>query len=406
MNSTDTLRIGFIGCGNRGSGACREALSTQGPVKLVAMGDLFPERLERSLANLKKYPELAERIDVPDSRKFYGFDAYQQVIDAGVDLVLLCTPPHFRPIHYAAAVRAGKHAFLEKPCFVDAPGYRMLVAANEEAKVKGLSVAVGLQRRHQQNYLEGIQKIRDGAVGDVLLVRTYFNMSGGRAGEVKPAEMSEMEYQLRHWSLFTWLCGDHIVEQACHELDVANWVLDAHPVQAQGMGGRQVRVGPGTGDIYDHHAIEFEYASGARHICQARQQAGTWNHVSDNVHGTKGSLTLGIGAWGMGTLNPRDLRSKSFQGVNPYQQEHNDLMASIRGTGPKRFEGDYGATSSMTAVLGRMATYSGKIVRWDDAVKSDLHLAPERYALDAPPPTKADEQGCYPIAMPGATKAY
>jgi len=403
----ETIRMGFVGCGNRGTGACREALSTKAPVKLVAMGDLFADRLEISLKNLVKYDELRPNIDVPAERKFVGFDAYEKVIEAGVDLVLLTTPPHFRPAQYAAAVRAGKHVFMEKPCCVDAPGYRTLVAANEEARQKKLSVGVGLQRHHQQNYLEGIEKIRGGAVGEVLLIRTYFNMpGGGRSGQLKPEGMSEMEYQLRHWALFCWLSGDHLVEQACHEIDVANWVMDAHPVRAQGMGGRQVRTGPGNGDIWDHHAVEFEYASGVRHFCQARQQPGTWVHVSDNVDGPKGTFTLGSGAWGMGTLNPRDMRARGYRGDNPYQREHDDLLASILGTGPHRFEGDYGAASSMTAVMGRMATYSGQLVTWEDATASPLSLGPSRYALNAVPPTLPDAHGAYPTAMPGATRAW
>jgi myo-inositol 2-dehydrogenase / D-chiro-inositol 1-dehydrogenase len=403
---SETIKIGFVGCGNRGTGACKEALSTKAPVQLVAMADLFADRLDRSLANLQKYKELQPRIDVPAERKFIGFDGYQQVIDAGVDLVILSTPPHFRPMQYAAAVKAGKHVFMEKPCCVDAPGYRLLVATNAAAKQKKLSVVAGLQRRHQRNYLEGIQKIRDGAVGDVLLVRTYFNMAGGREGELKPATMSEMEYQVRHWNLFCWLCGDHLVEQACHEIDVANWVVGDHPLRANGMGSRQLRVGPGTGDIYDNHMIEFEYTSGARHYCQSRQQAGTWSHVSDNVHGTKGSLTLGVGPWGLGPLTPRSLKEKGYSGDNPYQQEHDDLLASIRGTAPYRCDGDYAATSSMTAVMGRMATYSGQVVTWEEATKSDLKLAPERYAFDATPPTLPDEKGNYPVAMPGVSKAW
>jgi len=402
---SDTIRIGFVGCGNRGTGACREALSTKGPVKLVAMGDLFGPRLENSLKNLEKYDELRARIDVPPERRFLGFNAYQQVIDSGVDVVLLTTPPHFRPMQYAAAVKAGKHVFLEKPCCVDAPGYQMLVAANQEARAKRLSVVVGLQRRHQQNYLDGIRRIRDGEIGPVRFIRTYFNMAGGRAGELKPAGMSEMEYQLRHWSIFCWLCGDHLVEQATHEIDVANWVVDSHPLRANGMGGRQVRYGPGNGDIWDHHALEFEYAQGVRHFCQARQQAGTWLHVSDNVHGTKGSMTLGVGAWGLGAVNPRALRAKSYHGDNPYQREHNDLFASIRGTGPAMFDGDHGATASMTAVMGRMATYSGKVVTWDEAVKSALRLAPQRYAMNADPPVLPDAQGDYAAAIPGVAKA-
>ena len=402
---TDTIRLALVGCGNRGAGACRDALSTPGPVRLVAMGDLFSSRLETSLKNLQKYDDLRPRIDVPPERRFLGFDAYQKVIDADVDLVLFATPPHFRPIHYAAAAEAGKHVFLEKPCCVDAPGYRQLLAANEIAKAKHLSVVVGLQRRHQPLYLEKIQKIREGAVGQIRLVRTYFNMPGGRAGVPKPPEMTEMEYQIRSWNLFCWLCGDHLVEQACHEIDVANWVLDAHPVQANGMGARQIRVGPGTGDIWDRHMIEFEYADGTRHYCQARQQPDTWSHVSENVHGTKGEMTLGVGPWGMATATPRTLRGKSFAGQNPYQLEHNDLMASIRG-GPYRFEGDYAATSSLTAVMGRMATYSGKLVTWEDAIHSQLHLAPNRYAMDASPPTAPDGQGNYPTAVPGVTQAW
>ena len=373
----------------------------------MAVGDLFRERIDMSLKNLMKYPDLAARIDVPDDRKFTGFDAYQKVIDAGVDLVLLTTPPHFRPIHYAAAIKAGKHAFLEKPCCVDAPGYRMLVEANEEAKKKKLSVVVGLQRRHQQNYLDGIKKIRDGAIGDITFVRTYFNMpSGGRSGQARPEGLTEMQYQIRHWGVFCWLCGDHLVEQATHEIDVANWAIGSTPLRANGMGGRQVRTGPGTGDIWDHHSVEFEFAGGVRHFCQARQQPGTWSHVSDNVHGTKGSLTLGVGAWGLGEANPRSIRAKGFKGGNPYQQEHDDLMASITGQGPYVFDGDYGATSSMTSVMGRMATYSGKVVTWEEAVASQVKLAPKTYAIDADPPTLPDAQGNYPIAQPGVTQAF
>ena len=397
----ETIRLGLIGCGNRGTGACRESLSTKAPVRLVAMGDLFAQRLATSHANLAKYDELRARMDVPPERRFAGFDAYLRVLEAGVDLVILATPPHFRPIHYAAAAAAGKHAFLEKPCCVDAPGYRTLVAANAQAKAKRLSVGVGLQRRHQQNYLDGIAKIREGAVGQPLLVRTYFNMPGSRAGSARPEGVSEMEHQIRYWNLFCWLSGDHLVEQACHEIDVANWALGGHPLRANGMGGRQVRVGPNTGDIFDHHAIEYEYAQERRHICQARQQPGTWSHVSDTVLGTKGSFTLGTGPWGLGSMNPRSLRDKNYRGDNPYQREHDDLVASILGTGPAIFEGDYGAESSMTAVLGRMATYSGKMIAWDEAVQSELALAPARYDFSAPPPVLPDARGEYPAAIPG-----
>ncbi len=295
---TEVIRMALVGCGNRGSGACLDALSTKAPVKLVAMGDLFANRLETSLKNLSRHDEVRERIDVPPERRFTGFDACEKVLAAGVDLVLFATPPHFRPMHFAAAVAAGKHVFLEKPCCVDAPGYRQFLAAADAAKEKRLSVGVGLQRRHQPLYLEKIKQIRDGAFGSVRLIRTYFNVDGGRAAVQRSAAMSEMEYQIRSWNLFCWLSGDHIVEQSCHSIDVANWIMDSHPVRANGMGMRQIRTGPGTGDIFDCHSVEFEYADGTRYYCQARQQPGTWGHVSENVTGTKGRMTLGVGPWG------------------------------------------------------------------------------------------------------------
>jgi predicted dehydrogenase len=296
---------------------------------------------------------------------------------------------------------------MEKPCCVDAPGYRALVAANAEAKLKKLSVVVGLQRRHQRNYLDGIQQIRDGAIGDVTFIRTYYNVQGGgRSGQLKPEGMSELEYQLRHWGVFVWLSGDHIVEQATHLVDVANWVLDAHPLRAHGMGGRELRFGPGNGDIWDHHTIEFEYENGVRYFCQARQQAGTWEHVSETVHGTQGQRTLGTGAWGFGNLTPRELRDKKRVAENPYQREHDDLVRSIRGDGPYCFDIDYGATSSMTAVMGRIATYSGQLVTWEEATRSELRLGPDRCAWDAEPPVKPDASGAYAAAKPGLTKAW
>jgi len=401
----EALKIGFIGCGNRGRGACLNAISVKEPVKLHAVGDLFLENVELSLKLLGKREHLRPRIDVPPERRFSGFDAYQKVIDSGVDLVLLCTPPHFRPIHYAAAVKAGKHVFMEKPFCVDAPGYRSLLATNEEALKQKLSVVAGLQRRHQKNYLEDVPKIHDGAIGDLLFIRTYYNAQRTREAVKRTPEMTEMEYQIRSWNLFCWLCGDHLVEQSCHLIDVANWVAKGHPIKANGMGGRQVRVGPNTGDIFDHHFIEFEYPGGVRYFCQARQQPGAWDHVSDNFHGTKGMMTIGSGAWGWGTnVDSRQVRSDPK--MDSYQTEHDDLIASILGTGKYRMEGDYAAESSMTAVMGRMATYSGKELTWDEASKSEVSLSPARYAFDADPPTKPDAQGLYPVAIPGQTKAF
>jgi myo-inositol 2-dehydrogenase / D-chiro-inositol 1-dehydrogenase len=213
-----------------------------------------------------------------------------------------------------------------------------------------------------------------------------------------------MEYQLRFWGMFRWLSGDHLVEQAAHEIDIANWVVGDHPVTANGMGGREVRKGPGCGDIWDHHCVEFEYANGVRYYCQARQQPGTWSYVGDHVHGTTALATLGTGAWGLGEVGPREIRAKTYRGDNPYQREHDDLMASIRGSGPYCFEGSYGADSSMTAVMGRMATYSGQSLTWQQAIQSEVRWAPKSYALDADPPNLADADGAYTAALPGVFK--
>jgi predicted dehydrogenase len=306
---------------------------------------------------------------------------------------------------YEAAVKAGKHVFMEKPCCVDGPGYRKLVAANEIALAKKLSVVVGLQRHHQQSYIDGIQKIHDGAIGEVNYLRTYFNMPGsGHSDQGKPGNMTELEWQLRRWGIFTWMSGDHIVEQAVHEIDIANWIMQGPPVKANGMGGRQVRTGRGNGQIFDHHFVEYEYEGGVKHWAQARQQGGTWEQVSDNAHGSKGSITVGFGPYGQGGKGYRS--PKNWVTNNPYEKEHQDLLDAII-SGTCLYEGDYAADSSMTAVLGRMATYSGMEVTWEDAINSDLDLAPDNFkSLQDQAPVQPLPHGEYPVAMPGLLKAF
>jgi len=408
---SDELRIGLVGCGGRGTGAVRDALGTRGPMKLVAMGDVFPDRLQRSLTALKAAEDVAGSIDVPEDRQFVGFDACQKVLATDIDIVLLCTPPAFRPLHYAAAIAAGKHVFMEKPVCVDGPGYRLVMDTNKLADSKSLKVVVGLQRRHQKSYLAGIKRVHDGEVGDIILIRTYFNMPGqGPNYDRRPATTPELEWQLRRWGMFTWLSGDHIVEQAVHEIDIAQWIKkDEPPVKANGMGGRQVRIGPGNGQIFDHHFVEYVYADGSRHYAQAKQQPGGWRHVSDNVHGTKGALTIGSGPYGMG--GSADYSSPADRGdggatENPYRQEHQDLVDAIRKGTPLN-DGYFGAKSSMVAVMGRMATYSGAEVTWEQAIGSKLELAPglDRMTLSTAAPVQPDPNGEYPIAMPGETKA-
>jgi predicted dehydrogenase len=397
----ETLKVALIGCGGRGSGAASQALSTKGPLKLVAMADAFKDRLDGSYDELKK--QHADRVDVPEENKFVGFDAYQHAI-ALADVVILATSPGFRPPHFEEAVRQGKNIFMEKPVAVDAPGVRKVLAACEEAKKKNLKVAVGLQRHHQAGYIETLQRLHDGAIGDIVAMRAYWNGNSPWVRARKKLEadagrpLTEMEYQMRNWYYFVWLCGDHINEQHIHNLDVINWVKQGHPVRAWGMGGREVRKGIDNGEIFDHHAVEYEYADGSRLSSQCRHQPGCWDNVSEHVQGTKGLCDVGgytikgENAW-RGEKDKRD----------PYQVEHDDLFAAIRNDTPYNETATYGAYSTMTAILGRMATYSGKEIKWDDAIKSEIDTMPKVLGWDADPPTKPNAQGHYPVAVPGVT---
>ena len=398
----DTLKVALIGCGGRGSGAASQALSTDGPLKLVAMADAFKDRLDSSYNELKA--KHGDRVDVLEENKFVGFDAYQHAI-AMADVVILATPPGFRPPHVEEAVSQGKHIFMEKPVAVDAPGVRKVLAAAEEAKKKNLKVAVGLQRHHQAGYLETVQRLHDGGIGDIVAMRCYWNGNSPWVRARKKLEedagrpLSEMEYQMRNWYYFVWLCGDHINEQHIHNLDVINWVKQGHPVRAWGMGGREVRKGIDNGEIFDHHAVEFEYADGSRCSSQCRHQPGCWDNVSEHVQGTKGLCDVGGNrikgeqAWHFDDPGSRD----------PYQQEHDDFFAAIRKDTPYNETAAYGAYSTMTAILGRMTTYSGKEIAWDDAINSQIDTMPKVLGWDADPPTKPNAAGHYPVAVPGVT---
>ncbi|MBU6400453.1 MAG: Gfo/Idh/MocA family oxidoreductase [Verrucomicrobia bacterium] len=394
----DTIKLALVGCGGRGSGAADQALSTKGSVKLIAMADAFRDRLDGSHNELKN--RHGDRVDVSDDQKFIGFDAYKQAI-ALADIVILATPPGFRPIHFEEAVRQGKNIFTEKPVGVDGPGIRRFLAAAEESKTKGLKVGVGLQRHHQIGYLETIQRLHGGAIGDITSMRCYWNDAGvwvhprAEVEKMLGHPPTEMEYQMKNWYYFVWLCGDHIVEQHIHNLDVINWVKQGHPVRCHGMGGRQVRTAKEYGQIFDHHAVEYEYADGSRCASQCEHIRGCWSSVSEHVVGTKGRCDVsghrieGENAW-------------RFRGggKNPYQQEHDDLFAAIRNNQPYN-EAEYGAHSTLTAIMGRMATYSGKVIEWDRALNSEVNQAPKVYAFDAEAPVQPDANGFYPVPVPG-----
>ena len=400
---SDELKFALIGCGGRGTGAAANCMNAarliNQKLRMVAVADAFEDRARSSLARLRK--QHADRIDVPDDRVFVGLDAFQKAIDCGIDMVVMATPPGFRPMQYAAAVKAGKHVFMEKPCCTDAPGYRSLVETNKLADQKNLKVVVGLQRHHQAGYLQGVREIHDGKLGDIQFLRVYWNGSGGGAHDIGPRPQNdpdEMTYQIRHWGCFVWLYGDNIVEQHVHNIDIGNWVMaadgdpkKAHPVEANGMGGRCNR--GNYGDIFDHHFVAFTFEGGTKMFRQSRHIPGTWNQVAEFAHGTKGNRGVSTGG------------GPELESNNPYDQEHVDLLKAIRED-TRLNEGWYGANSSMTAVLGRMATYSGKVVRWDEAVAKGPQESPERIAWDARPRHLPGPDGKYPFPMPGVYKPY
>jgi len=393
----ETLKVGLIGCGGRGTGAAANALNADENAKLIAMGDAFGDRLEGSLKGLKKKYE--DRVTVDADHQFVGFDAYQKVIDSGVDVVILTTPPHFRPMQLKAAIEAGKHVFCEKPVGVDGPGIRSVLETAEKAKEKGLSIVSGLCWRYHPAVKETMQRVLDGDIGEVLSVQETYN-TGTLWHRARQPEWTEMEFQMRNWLYFSWLSGDHNTEQHVHSLDKGSWVMgDQPPVKAWGLGGRQVRTDPKYGDIFDHHAVVYEYANGAKIHAYCRQMAGCWNDVTDTFVGTKGTCRV-LGGYRIDGENEWRYRGT---GENMYDLEHEALFSAIRAGKPIN-NGHYMAVSSMLAIIGRMCTYTGQAITWDQAINSQQSLAPASYSFEADPPIMPDADGKYPVAVPGVTK--
>jgi myo-inositol 2-dehydrogenase / D-chiro-inositol 1-dehydrogenase len=385
---SDMIKVGLIGCGSRGSGAADQAVRGAPNVKLVAMGDAFKDRLDESRQGLIK--QHGDKIDVPPDRCFVGFDACQKVLSSDINYVILATPPGFRPSHLKAAVAAGKNIFTEKPVAVDGPGIRTCFAVHEEAKAKGLFIGAGTQRHHQTGYLETLKQIHDGAIGQIVAARGYWNQGPIWVKKRQP-EWSDMEYQMRNWYYFTWLCGDHIVEQHVHNLDVVNWAMKSHPVRAVGMGGRQVRTGPEYGNIYDHFAIDYEYDNDVHMMSMARQTEHCENNVSEALVGTKGFCQ--VNRYAIKGEKPWRFKGKDN---DPYLQEHTDLIESIRSGKPVN-ELKAITESTLTAIMGRMSAYTGKAVTWDEALNSQQDLMPTQLSWTGNLPT-------LPVAMPGQTQ--
>jgi predicted dehydrogenase len=393
---SDLLRVGLIGCGDRGTGAASQALSADSNVKLVAMADAFEDRLQQSLDILLKSEKVAAKVDVRPGQRFVGFNAYRELLASGVDVVLLCTPPHFRPQHIREAVEAGKHIFAEKPVAVDAPGVHSVLKSCEQAKTRGLSVVSGLCLRSDYGFRETVKRLQNGAIGDVVSIFANDYRSGRWAKPRQPG-WTEMNYQMRNWYNFTWLSGDFNVEQHVHNLDVCAWVMkEQYPVKAVGMGGRQVLTGPEYGQIYDHFSVVYEYPNGAKVISNCRQQPSCQNDMSVEVMGTRGRAEV--------TERRNGLRIHAEGGEwvydgplnHMYQTEHNELFAGIRSGNPIN-NGEYMAKSTLLAIIGRMAAYTGQRITWQMALDSKQDLSPSAYAWDAQPP-----EAC--LAVPGQTR--
>jgi myo-inositol 2-dehydrogenase/D-chiro-inositol 1-dehydrogenase len=398
--NSDTLRIGLVGCGGRGSGAAAQALRADKNVILTAMGDAFPEALQGSLKSLQGEAELASRVKVAPDHCFVGLDAYQKVIASGVDVVLLASPPGFRPVHLKAAVEAGKHIFCEKPVATDSPGVRSVLASAKLAKEKNLSLVTGFCWRYDFGRREFFKRIHDGAIGDLRAV--YSNYYTGQVKPMPPAsarpkDMGDLEWQLRNWYNFTWLSGDGLVEQAVHSVDKVSWAMkDIAPLKAVAVGGRQT---PNhEGNIFDHIFVTYEYPNDVRAFLGQRQISNCHNDNSDYLMGAKGFGK--IPGWSAPFIraqeNWRYSPSKTDAPPDMYQQEHNELFASIRA-GAAHNDGEWMAHSTLLALMGRMAAYTGQEVTWEDALNSKEQLVPEKLDWNMKLPIA-------PMAIPGLTK--
>jgi predicted dehydrogenase len=396
------LKLAVVGCGGRGTGAVVQALRADKDVELVAMADAFLDKVEKSLKSIVNELEGEIKINVKEKNRFHGFDAYKKAIELA-DVVILATPPGFRPLHFEYAIENDKHVFMEKPVATDPSGIRRVLKSGKLAQEKKLNVVVGLQRRYQNSYLSLFDKVKKGDVGKIISGQVYWNGAGVWVRK-REAGQSEMEYQMRNWYYFNWLCGDHIVEQHVHNLDVANWFIGEYPESASGMGGREVRKGIDHGQIFDHHYVEYNYPSGAVISSQCRHQPGTHRKVSETFQGTKAIISTNKNVAQMLDHNGNSLFKYDAKGdKSPYQIEHDKLFESIRN-GAIINNTEYGAMSTLTSIMGRMATYSGKLITREQALNSTDILVPDNLNWETNPPVMPDNNGKYPVAIPGVFK--
>ncbi len=408
----DSIKVALVGCGGRGTGAAMQAMLSKQNVKLVAMADAFRDRIDDCYKALMSDDisdwsgaegNLKDKVNVPEENKFVGFDGYKKAI-ALADVVILTTPPGFRPIHFEEAVNQGKQIFMEKPVATDPAGIKRVLDAAVIARQKKLNVVVGLQRHYQNSYRELYKKYKEGLIGEIVSAQAWWNNEGVWVNPRK-YNQTEMEYQMRNWYYFNWLCGDHIVEQHIHNIDVINWFKGGYPVKAQGMGGREVRKGKDFGEIFDHHYVEFQYADGSILNSQCRHIKGTMSKVDEFMMGTKGNIYCGSG-------NITDRKGKVLYQFdrtkenNPYQTEHDELFAAIAKKEYKFDDTENGAKSTMTAILGRLATYTGQVVEFDKALNSGMSIMPTKYDFNALPPILPNADGNYPVAVPGTTNYF
>lgn len=386
------LRAGLVGCGNRGTGAALNFLSSGNDLELVALADVFEDKVWDCRSKLSK-----QRVEVPESNCFWGFDSYKSLLDVDLDVVILATPPHFRPAYFDACVQAKKHVFMEKPVCVDPVGARQIIATSKKAENLGLTVITGTQRRHQRDYLETYRQVASGAIGEIVSAKAWWLQSHVWF-RTREEGWSDMEYMLRNWNNFCWLCGDHILDTHVHNIDIINWFLGKNPIEAVGFGGRARRL---TGDQYDFFSIDFNYGNGVFSHSMSRQIDDCANTLGEHIVGTNGYTNCkntiynldGTEKWKYEYPKNKDGKSTEIVAVSPYVQEHISLVTAIRTNKPV-VEAERTAISTLTAIMGRTAAYTGQLVTWEEMLSSTMKLGPEKYEMG---PVNME----FPVPVPG-----